>query len=108
MAKKKRELVGAEREKFVAGCREQGHPDALGKELFEFVLRAVRRLRFPAAHACAYGFIAYQTAYLMAHHPVVHSAVLTSVKDDKDANPSSVRLRGMGLRVLPPDVNESR
>ncbi len=109
MAKKKRELVGAEREKFVAGCREQGHPDALGKELFDLI-EPFADYGFPAAHACAYGFIAYQTAYLMAHHPVEYmSAVLTSVKDDKDAKPFYLyACRGMGLRVLPPDVNESQ
>ena len=33
MAKKKRELVGAERERFVAGCAAQGHPEKLGKDL---------------------------------------------------------------------------
>ena len=109
MAKKKRELVGAEREKFVAGCRQQGHPDALGKELFDLI-EPFADYGFPAAHACAYGFIAYQTAYLMAHHPVEYmSAVLTSVKDDKDAKPFYLyACRGMGLRVLPPDVNESQ
>jgi DNA polymerase-3 subunit alpha len=108
MAKKKRELVGAEREKFVAGCRAQGHPDRLGKELFDLI-EPFADYGFPAAHACAYGFIAYQTAYLMAHHPVEYmAAVLTSVKDDKDRKPYYLyACRGMDINVLPPDVNES-
>ncbi len=108
MAKKKRELVGAEREKFVAGCREQGHPERLAKELFDLI-EPFADYGFPAAHACAYGFIAYQTAYLMAHHPVEYmSAILTSVKDDKDRKPYYLyACRGMDIEVLPPDVNES-
>ena len=108
MAKKKRELVGAEREKFVAGCRRQGHPDSLGKELFDLI-EPFADYGFPAAHACAYGYIAYQTAYLMANHPVEYmSAVLTSVKDDKDAKPFYLyACRGMDIEVLPPDVNGS-
>jgi DNA polymerase-3 subunit alpha len=108
MAKKKRELIGAEREKFVAGCREQGYPDRLAKSLFDLI-EPFADYGFPAAHACAYGFIAYQTAYLMAHHPVEYmAAILTSVKDDKDRKPFYLyACRGMDIDVLPPDVNES-
>jgi DNA polymerase-3 subunit alpha len=64
---------------------------------------------FNASHACAYGYVTYQTAYLMAHHPVEYmAAILTSVKDDKDRKPYYLyACRGMGIEVLPPDVNES-
>ena len=108
MAKKKRELVGAERKKFVEGCTSQGYPEHLAKNLFDLI-EPFADYGFPAAHACAYGFIAYQTAYLMAHHPVEYmAAILTSVKDDKDRKPFYLyACRGMDIRVLPPDVNES-
>ena len=64
---------------------------------------------FNASHACAYGLVAYQTAYLMAHHRVEYmAAILTSVKDDKDRKPFYLyACRGMDIEVLPPDVNES-
>ncbi|MGZ5213064.1 MAG: DNA polymerase III subunit alpha [Actinomycetota bacterium] len=108
MAKKKRELVGQEREKFLAGCLAAGHPDRLAKELFDLI-EPFADYGFPAAHACAYGYVAYQTAYLKAHHPVEFmSAMLTSVKDDKDRKPFYLNAcRLMGIEVLPPDVNES-
>jgi DNA polymerase-3 subunit alpha len=108
MAKKKRELIGAEREKFVAGCRATGHSDRLAKELFDLI-EPFADYGFPAAHACAYGYVAYQTAYLKAHHPVEFmSAMLTSVKDDKDRKPFYLNAcRLMDIEVLPPDVNES-
>jgi DNA polymerase III subunit alpha len=108
MAKKKRELIGVEREKFVAGCRESGHTDRLAKELFDLI-EPFADYGFPAAHACAYGYVAYQTAYLKAHHPVEFmSAMLTSVKDDKDRKPFYLNAcRLMSIQVLPPDVNES-
>ena len=108
MAKKKRELVGAERQRFVDGCRAQGHPERLAVDLFDLI-EPFADYGFPAAHACAYGYIAYQTAYLMAHHPVEYmAAILTSVKDDKDRKPYYLyACRGMGIEVLPPDVNES-
>jgi DNA polymerase-3 subunit alpha len=64
---------------------------------------------FNASHACAYGLVAYQTAYLMAHHPVAYMAsILTSVKDDKDRKPYYLyACRAMGIEVHPPDVNDS-
>src|SRR5438046_9019690 len=45
----------------------------------------------------------------MAHHRVEYmSAILTSVKDDKDRKPYYLyACRGMDIDVLPPDVNES-
>jgi DNA polymerase-3 subunit alpha len=53
--------------------------------------------------------ISYWTAYLKAHYPAEYmAALLTSVSDQKDK--SAVYLnecRRMGIRVLPPDVNES-
>ena len=108
MAKKKRELIGRERETFVAGCVAQGNPERLAADLFDLI-EPFADYGFPAAHACAYGFIAYQTAYLIAHHPVEYMAsILTSVKDDKDRKPYYLyACRSMKIEVLPPDVNES-
>ena len=108
MAKKKRELVGQERERFVAGCVEQGISERLAADLFDLI-EPFADYGFPAAHACAYGFIAYQTAYLIAQHPVEYmAAILTSVKDDKDRKPYYLyACRSMKIEVLPPDVNES-
>src|SRR5437016_1569519 len=103
MAKKKRELVGQERERFVAGCVQQGISERLAADLFDLI-EPFADYGFPAAHACAYGFIAYQTAYLIAQHPVEYmAAILTSVKDDKDRKPYYLyACRGMKIEVLPP------
>jgi DNA polymerase-3 subunit alpha len=64
---------------------------------------------FNKAHSAAYGLISYWTAYLKANYPAEYmAALLESVKDDKDK--SAVYLgecRHMGIKVLPPDVNES-
>ena len=97
------------KEKFIAGAVEKGYPDKLAADLFELIV-PFADYGFNASHACAYGLVAYQTAYLMAHHRVEYmSAVLTSVKDDKDRKPFYLNAcRGMGIEVLPPDVNELR
>jgi DNA polymerase-3 subunit alpha len=108
MGKKIREKLLVHKEMFIQGCVAKGYPERLGQDLFD-LMEPFADYGFNTAHACAYAFVAYQTAYLMAHHPVEYmSAILTSVKDDKDRKPYYLyACRGMDIRVLPPDVNGS-
>jgi DNA polymerase III subunit alpha len=108
MGKKKPELLPPHEERFVEGAVANGHSARDAKKLFEMVV-PFADYGFNASHACAYGYVAYQTAYLKAHHPVEFmAAMLTSVKDDKDKKPFYLNAcRLMGIEVLPPDVNES-
>jgi DNA polymerase-3 subunit alpha len=108
MGKKIRDKVAAQRVKFVDGATARGHERRFAEGIFEYI-EPFADYGFNASHACAYGYVAYQTAYLMAHHPVEYmAAILTSVKDDKDRKPYYLyACRGMGIEVLPPDVNES-
>jgi DNA polymerase-3 subunit alpha len=108
MGKKIRAKLMVHKETFIQGCVDNGYPTKLATDIFE-LMEPFADYGFNASHACAYGYVAYQTAYLKAHHPVEYmSAVLTSVKDDKDRKPFYLNAcRLMGLEVLPPDVNES-
>jgi DNA polymerase III subunit alpha len=108
MGKKIRAEVDAQRAKFVEGSVANGHSRRDAERIFDLIA-PFADYGFNASHACAYGYVAYQTAYLKAHHPVEFlSAILTSVKDDKDRKPFYLNAcRLMGLEVLPPDVNES-
>ncbi|MEW6058893.1 MAG: DNA polymerase III subunit alpha [Actinomycetota bacterium] len=108
MGKKIRELLMPHREKFVEQCAASGYDRRLADDIFDFIT-PFADYGFNASHACAYAYVAYQTAYLKAHHPVEYmSAILTSVKDDKDKKPFYLNAcRLMGIEVLPPDVNES-
>jgi DNA polymerase III subunit alpha len=108
MGKKIREVLLPHREKFVDGCAERGYERRLAEQIFDLIV-PFADYGFNASHACGYAFIAYQTAYLKAHHPVEYmAALLTSVKDDKDKKPFYLNAcRLMGIRVLPPDVNAS-
>ncbi len=106
--KKNRALIAAEREKFVKGCVERGYDDRLGTELFD-IIEPFADYAFNKSHAYGYGLVAYQTAWLKAHHPVEYlAALLTSVKDDKDRTAVYLaECRAMGIEVLVPDVNRS-
>ncbi|HNL52718.1 MAG TPA: OB-fold nucleic acid binding domain-containing protein, partial [Actinomycetota bacterium] len=65
---------------------------------------------FNKAHSAGYGLVSYWTAYLKANYPTEYmAALLESVKDNKDK--SAIYLaecRHMGVKVLPPDVNDSQ
>jgi len=108
MGKKIREKLIPHRARFIEQATANGYGQKKAEEVFELIT-PFADYGFNASHACAYGYVAYQTAFLKAHHPVEYmSAVLTSVKDDKDRKPFYLNAcRLMGLEVLPPDVNES-
>jgi DNA polymerase-3 subunit alpha len=106
--KKQRDLIAAEREKFVAGCERTGYGRELGTRLFD-IIEPFADYAFNKSHAYGYGLVAYQTAYLKAHHPVEYLAcLLTSVKSSLEkAAVYIAECRAMGIRVLPPDINRS-
>ncbi|GAB3600168.1 DNA polymerase III subunit alpha [Angustibacter peucedani] len=108
MGKKKREVLDAEFVGFEAGMKERGFSPASIKALWD-VLVPFSDYAFNKAHSAAYGLVSYWTAYLKANYPAEYmAAVLTSVRDDKDKSALYLNeCRRMGIKVLPPDVNES-
>lgn len=62
------------------------------------------------SHAAAYSVLAFKTAYMKAHYPPEYMAsVLThNVSDIKKITFFIEECRRMGIKVLRPDVNESR
>jgi DNA polymerase III subunit alpha len=101
-------LMRKEEPRFLAGCKERGLTADQAQTLWRLI-QPFAGYSFNRAHAAGYGVVTWQTAYLRAHHPVEYmAALLTSVKDDKDARPKYLgSCRRMGITVLPPDVNDS-
>ena len=108
MGKKKREVLDAEYVGFEAGMTARGFSAPAVKALWD-VLVPFSDYAFNKAHSAAYGLVSYWTAYLKANYPAEYmAAVLTSVRDDKDKSALYLaECRRMGIKVLPPDVNES-
>ncbi|MGH3432587.1 MAG: OB-fold nucleic acid binding domain-containing protein, partial [Thermocrispum sp.] len=108
MGKKKKEVLEQEFAGFSEGMRHNGFPAAAIKALWDTVL-PFAGYAFNKSHAAGYGLVSYWTAYLKANYPAEYmAALLTSVADNKDK--SAVYLsecRRLGIKVLPPDVNES-
>mgnify|MGYP003585145973 CR=1 FL=1 len=108
MGKKKKEILDAEFVPFHDGMVANGYSEESIKKLWD-ILVPFSDYAFNKAHTAGYGLVSYWTAYLKANFPAEYmAALLTSVKDDKDK--SAIYLnecRKMGIKVLPPDVNES-
>ncbi|MFF9562160.1 DNA polymerase III subunit alpha [Leifsonia sp. NPDC014704] len=108
MGKKKKSELDKQFEGFSQGMQANGYSmDAVNK-LWEILL-PFSDYAFNKAHSAAYGVISYWTAYLKAHYPAEYmAALLTSVGDSKDKMALYLNeCRRMGIKVLPPDVNES-
>jgi DNA polymerase-3 subunit alpha len=108
MGKKKKEILEKEFVPFHQGCKERGYSDKAVQAVWD-VLVPFSGYAFNKAHTAAYGLIAYWTGYLKANYPAEYmAALLTSVGDDKDKSALYLNeCRRMGIKVLPPDVNES-
>jgi DNA polymerase-3 subunit alpha len=109
MGKKKKEILDKEYVPFSGGMRKNGYSDEAIKTLWD-ILVPFSDYAFNKAHTAGYGLVSYWTAYLKANYPAEYmSALLTSVGDDKDKMAVYLsECRRMGIKVLPPDVNESR
>ncbi|GAA4154399.1 DNA polymerase III subunit alpha [Gryllotalpicola daejeonensis] len=108
MGKKKKSELDKQQEGFYAGMKERGYSKAAMDKLWEILL-PFSDYAFNKAHSAAYGVVSYWTAYLKAHYPAEYmAALLTSVGDSKDKMALYLNeCRRMGIKVLPPDVNES-
>jgi len=108
MGKKKAEVLEKEYAGFEAGMTANGYSPEAVKTLWDTIL-PFAGYAFNKSHAAGYALVGYWTAYLKANYPAEYmAALLTSVADNKDK--SAVYLsecRRSGIKVLPPDVNES-
>src|SRR5690349_13156136 len=106
MGKKNAEEMAQQRDIFVAGAEKDKLPRAKAILLFD-LMEKFAGYGFNKSHAAAYALIAYQTAYLKAHHGAAFMAAnLSAVMDDTDkVHQFHEDALANGLKVLPPDVN---
>ena len=108
MGKKKKEEMAAQRAKFMTGCAGNKIPEKKADGIFN-LMEEFAGYGFNKSHSCAYALLAYQTAYLKTHFPVEFiAALLTSETGNADKAVKYINeARGMSIKILPPDVNES-
>lgn len=119
MSKKKPELLASYRKLFVeGGTDEQGRPvdgavkrgvpEEVAHQIFAEV-EAFAGYAFNKAHAACYALLAYLTGWLKVYYPVEFmAAMLNSFLDNLGKASQYVdQCKGMGISILPPDVNRS-
>jgi len=109
MGKKKPEEMEKQREIFVKGATERGVDPKVAGDIFS-LMEKFAGYGFNKSHSAAYALLAYQTAWLKAHYPTEFMAAEMSA--DMDSTDKLVHViedvRKMGLKLLPPDINQSR
>ena len=108
MGKKNAEEMAKQKSRFVEGATAAGHDAQRASDLFD-LLAKFAEYGFNKSHSAAYGYIAFQTAWLKANHRAEYMAALMSI-DAGDSDKVLVYVgdcRRAGVEVLPPDVNQS-
>ncbi len=108
MGKKDKKILDKEKVHFEAGMKSNGFSEDAVEKLWQTLI-PFSDYAFNRAHSAGYGLLSFWTAYLKANYPTEYmAALLTSVRDDKDKSALYLNeCRRMGIKVLPPDVNES-
>ncbi|MEQ1525838.1 MAG: DNA polymerase III subunit alpha [Gallionella sp.] len=113
MGKKKVEEMAEQREIFVKGSVQNGTSAEQAGMLFD-LMEKFAGYGFNKSHAAAYALVAYQTAYLKAHHPAAFmAATLSGDLDNTEkvsifyADSLQQKFGQQNVRMLLPDVNSS-
>src|SRR5271165_6097243 len=108
MGKKNHAEMAAQKAKFLAGSIARKFSEKKAEKIFD-LMAEFAGYGFNKSHSCAYALLAYHTAYLKTHYPVEFmAALLTSETGNTEKVVKYINeARGMGISILPPDVNES-
>ena len=120
MSKKKHDVMKKERETFIYGAKDEkgnviaegavarGVPEKVAEEIYDDVA-LFSSYAFNKSHAAAYTVVAYQTAYLKCHYTREYMAALLSsvLAFGGKVTQYSAECSRLGIKILPPDVNES-
>ena len=109
MGKKQDREMAQQRKAFIEGCvRQKTCDEAKAAKIFDRIAEFAS-YGFNKSHSAAYGILTFQTAFLKANYPVEFmAAMLSSEIGNTDKLPVLVaEAQRMGIRVRPPDVNES-
>ena len=120
MAKKKHDVMERERQFFIHGEKDKngnvickgavanGVDEETAQKIFND-MQSFSSYAFNKAHAAAYSFVAYRTAYLKRHYPAEYFAsLMTSMMDSASKIALyTAECKKNGIKILPPSVNAS-
>ena len=108
MSKKIPEIMEQQRRNFILGCIKNEINETVASKIFDLI-EYFSGYGFNKSHSTAYALISYRTAFLKANFPVEFmTALLTSERDNTDKIVEYINEAvRMGLKILPPDINDS-
>ncbi len=109
MGKKIPEEMAKQKTQLLKGFQEHGMSKRKAQEIWKLI-EPFAAYGFNKAHAASYGMVAYQTAYMKANYPAEYmTALMTAESGDLEKIAEAANeCEKMGIKVLPPDINESR
>jgi DNA polymerase-3 subunit alpha len=110
VGKKIPEEMARQHEIFVKGCMKTSGMSKEKAEGLWDLFEPFQGYGFNKAHSASYGMVSYQTAYMKANYPVEYmTALLTAESGDTDKISSAIaECKRLGIKILPPDINESQ
>lgn len=108
MGKKQKSVLDKMKSQFIKGATAKGLPqDKLEKVWTDW--EAFAQYAFNKSHSTCYAYVAYHTAFLKAHYPSEYmAAVLNHAGSIEKITFFMEECKRMGLKVLGPDINESK
>ncbi len=108
MGKKQAEVMAAQMDQFLKGAAARGVSEKKARRVWDH-MEQFAGYGFNKSHSAAYAWLAYQTAYLKANYAAYFmAALLTSERANTDKMVQYLgECRDMGIKVLPPDSNQS-
>ena len=115
MSKKKLDKLAHERQAFIYGdadrnidgCINRNVPEKLANQLFDEMMDFAK-YAFNKSHAAAYALVSYQTAWLKFHYPVEFECAMLNNEPQDKYEPVLDDINAFGIRLLPPDINNSQ
>ncbi len=108
MGKKIRDEMAAQKTNFVDRAAKYGVDRVVAQKIFDR-MEYFAGYGFNKSHSAAYALITFRTAYLKSHFPMEYMAALMSseIGDNEKLGMYIGVCKEMGIKILPPDVNES-
>ena len=110
VGKKIKEIIDKLKKEFITRAAEyRWYKEEVTTFVYEKMIEPAANYSFNKSHAVCYAIIAYQTAFLKAHHPVeFHAALLRSVEENTEKMASLIdELKFKWFDIVPPSVNIS-
>ena len=108
ISKKETKLMASMKKEFIDGCLHNGFSQQKADEIYALIEKFAN-YGFNKSHSVAYGYVAYQLAYLKANAPLYFFAAILSNEASSDTTKLHCiqECKAYHVNILPPSINYS-